>query len=293
MSKVAAKKLVVCGGSGFVGSRICKYAVQRGWEVTSVSRSGEPKWETVTSSASPPSWARSVTWERADILRPATYAPLLKGADYVVHSMGILLEADYKGLVSGREPPIAGFQKVFAPVKDRGVRSPMEQKAGEEDLHTANPNDQFSYEIMNRDSAVMLAKQAAAENAGAFLYLSAAGGAPVLPARYITTKREAESTISTEFPRMRGVFLRAPFMYDSSRSFTLPMAAMTFGGTLFNSVTRGAFSGFLGAAAAKPLPVETVAEAAVEALEDESTRGPIEVPHIEELASKAWRKTML
>jgi uncharacterized protein YbjT (DUF2867 family) len=36
MSKAAAKKLVVCGGSGFVGSRICKYAVQRGWEVTSV-----------------------------------------------------------------------------------------------------------------------------------------------------------------------------------------------------------------------------------------------------------------
>jgi nucleoside-diphosphate-sugar epimerase len=32
----AAKKLVVCGGSGFLGSRICKHAVARGWEVTSI-----------------------------------------------------------------------------------------------------------------------------------------------------------------------------------------------------------------------------------------------------------------
>jgi len=32
----AAKKLVVCGGSGFLGSRICKFAVARGWDVTSI-----------------------------------------------------------------------------------------------------------------------------------------------------------------------------------------------------------------------------------------------------------------
>lgn len=32
----AAKKLVVCGGNGFLGSRICKYAVARGWDVTSI-----------------------------------------------------------------------------------------------------------------------------------------------------------------------------------------------------------------------------------------------------------------
>lgn len=207
--------------------------------------------------------------------------------------MGILLEADYKGLVSGRESPIAGLRKAFAPVADRGVRSPLEQKAGEEDIRPADPRDQFSYEIMNRDSAIMLAKQAAAERASAFLYLSAAGGAPILPARYIKTKREAESAIASEFPAMRGIFLRAPFMYDSSRTLTIPMAAMAFGGSLFNTATRGVFSSVLGAGAAKPLPVETVAEAAVEALGDDTTRGPVEIPEMEELASKAWRKTML
>jgi nucleoside-diphosphate-sugar epimerase len=36
-SKMAtAKKIVVCGGNGFLGSRICKSAVARGWDVTSI-----------------------------------------------------------------------------------------------------------------------------------------------------------------------------------------------------------------------------------------------------------------
>ncbi|EGY15092.1 hypothetical protein HYQ45_015619 [Verticillium longisporum] len=293
MSATTAKRLVVCGGNGFLGSRICKYAVQRGWDVTSVSRSGEPRWDTVTSSASPPSWSHKVTWERADMLQPSTYAPLLKGADYVVHSMGILLEADYKGAISGRESPLAGLQKAFAPVKDRGIVNPLQQEPGKENIRPTNPADQFSYEVMNRDSAVMLAKQAAAEDASAFVYVSAAGGAPVLPARYITTKREAESIIASEFPRMRGVFMRPPFLYDSSRKFTLPMAAVTGAGALFNTVTGGVFGGLLGAGGAKPLPVETVAEAVVEALDDDKVRGPIEIPQIEELANKSWRKNML
>lgn len=290
----AAKRLVVCGGNGFLGSRICKYAVQRGWDVTSISRSGEPKWDSVTSSPSPPSWSHKVSWERADILRPATYAPLLKTADCVVHSMGILMEADYKGIVSGRDNPITGFRKVFTSMApDRGVKKPLDQKEGEEDLITSNPSDQFSYEIMNRDSAVMLAKKAAAEDTKAFVYISAAGGAPILPARYISTKREAESTIASEFPRMRGIFPRPPFMYDASRKFTIPMAAMAGAGNLFNTVTGGIFGGIMGAGAAKPLPVETVAEAVVEALDDEKVRGPIEVPELEELANKGWRKNML
>lgn len=258
---------------------------------SSRSRSGEPRWDTVTSSASPPTWAHKVSWERGDILRPSTYAALLSGADYVVHSMGILLEADYKGVVSGKESPIAGLQKAFAPKKDRGI-NPLEKKSGE-DIKPSNPNDQFSYEIMNRDSAIALAKHANEAKAKAFCYISAAGGAPILPQRYITTKREAESTISTEFPSMRGVFVRPPLMYDSSRKLTLGIAAGAAAGQLFNTLTGNYLKNFIGAAGAKPLKVETVAEAVVEALGDDTVQGPIEIPQIEELASKAWRKSML
>lgn len=146
---------------------------------------------------------------------------------------------------------------------------------------------------MNRDSAIALAKHANEAKAKAFCYISAAGGAPILPQRYITTKREAESTISTEFPSMRGVFVRPPLMYDSSRKLTLGIAAGAAAGQLFNTLTGNYLKNFIGAAGAKPLKVETVAEAVVEALGDDTVQGPIEIPQIEELASKAWRKTML
>jgi uncharacterized protein YbjT (DUF2867 family) len=32
----AKRKLVVCGGNGFLGSRICKAAVARDWDVVSI-----------------------------------------------------------------------------------------------------------------------------------------------------------------------------------------------------------------------------------------------------------------
>lgn len=241
-----------------------------------------------------------MTWERADIFQPTTYAPLLTNADYVVHSMGILLEADYKGVITGQESPIAGLRKAFSPDKGRNSPNPLEHDSasssssggGGGGYKPPESEQQLTYERMNRDSAVLLARAANDAGSEAFLYVSAAGGAPVLPARYIATKREAESLIASHFPRMRGIFVRAPFLYDASRMFTIPMAAMTGVGALFNGITRGVLGGFLGAAGAKPLKVEAVARAAVEALETD-TRGPVEVPELEALAEKAWRKGML
>ncbi|KAI0110501.1 NAD(P)-binding protein [Nemania sp. FL0031] len=290
----AVKRLIVCGGNGFLGSRICKNAVQRGWDVTSISRSGAPKWDAVTSSATPPPWSHKVAWECGDILRPTTYAPLLKGADFVVHSMGILLEADYKGVLRGQESPIAGLRKAFTAAAPR-PGNPLERgvKDSDPDIRPPETRAQLTYENMNRDSAIMLAKEAAAFSCAAFVYVSAAGGAPVLPARYISTKREAESTIAREFPAMRNIFVRPPFLYDSSRPITMPMAAMTGVGAVFNGVTGGIFGNLMGAAGIKPLKVDVVAEAVVQALADEAVKGPIEPPQIEELANKAWRSTML
>ncbi|KAI1105888.1 NAD(P)-binding protein [Jackrogersella minutella] len=291
---MSAKKLIVCGGNGFLGTRICKYAVGRGWDVTSLSRSGEPKWDAVTATPAAPSWARKVTWERADILRPASYAPFLVKADFVVHSMGILLEADYKGVLRGQESPVAGLRRAFASSTPR-PGNPLERgvRHGDADIRPPETREQLTYENMNRDSAVMLAKEAARENVAAFAYVSAAGGAPVLPARYITTKREAEAIVAREFPAMRGVFVRSPFLFDSSRPITMGMAAMTGLGAAFNGLTRGVLGGLMGAAGVKPLKVDVVAEALVEALGDPAVKGPVEVPQIEELANRAWRKNML
>jgi len=92
---------------------------------------------------------------------------------------------------------------------------------------------------------------------------------------------------------MRSIFVRPGFLYDSSRAFTVPMAAMTAGGALFNKATGGIFGGFMGAAGIKPLKADVVADAVVEALSEEGIKGPVETAEIESLAQKAWRNGML
>ncbi|KAJ5549817.1 hypothetical protein N7535_002241 [Penicillium sp. DV-2018c] len=287
---MAAKVLIVAGGTGFLGSRICKAASARGWTVTSLSRSGEPRWDTITDSPERPSWASSVEWAKADILKPETYKSHLKGATAVVHTMGILLEADYKGVVQGKEPILSGLQRAFSTSK-LGSQNPLARQEGEA-LQPKERDGQLTYELMNRDSAIALAQESTNEKVPAFVYISAAAGAPVLPTRYISTKREAEATIASNLPDLRSIFVRPGFLYDSSRKFTLPIAMGGFIASEFNNLL-GKRLGFLGAMAEKPIKVDTVAEAVVEALEDETTKGVVETKQIEALATKAWRKTML
>lgn len=114
----------------------------------------------------------------------------------------------------------------------------------------------------------------------------------MLPSRYITTKREAETTISSKFPDLRSIFMRPAFMYDSSRKFTLPIAMGGFLGSEVNTLLGNKLD-FLGAMVGKPLQVDVVGEAVVEAIEDENTSGAVGTKQIEALATKAWRKSML
>ncbi|EAL89807.2 hypothetical protein KXW98_008925 [Aspergillus fumigatus] len=287
---MALKRVVVAGGNGFLGTRICKSAVNRGWSVTSLSRSGEPRWDTVTSSHDRPTWAKSVEWAKADLLQPDTYKPFLRDADVVVHSMGILLEADYKGVVRGKEPVISGLQRAFSSSK-LGSQNPLTRRDGER-LEPKERDGQLTYEIMNRDSAIALAKESSSEHVPTFVYISAASGAPILPSRYITTKREAETTIESKLPELRSIFIRPPFMYDSSRKFTLPIALGGFVASQLNALLGDRLR-FLGAMVDKPFQVDLVGEAVVEAMEDESIRGAVGTKQIENLATKAWRKSML
>lgn len=203
--------------------------------------------------------------------------------------MGILLEADYKAVVSGRESPIASLQRAFSP---RHTPNPLEP----ESTLTSNPPtspSQLTYENMNRDSAILLAKESSKLKVPTFGYISAAAGAPILPSRYITTKREAEDIISREFPEMRTIFFRPAFMYDSSRAFTVPLAAATTASSVAAKFMPGFVRDFMGSAALKPLQADMVAEAVVEGLSEEGVRGAVEVADLEELATKGWRKGML
>jgi hypothetical protein len=82
-------------------------------------------------------------------------------------------------------------------------------------------------------------------------------------------------------------------LYDSSRSITLGLAAVTGMGAMANSLVGGRLTWLMGAGGTKPLKADTVAEAVVESVVEENIKGAVEVPGIEALANKAWRRGML
>ena len=207
-------------------------------------------------------------------------------------SMGILLEADYKGVLTGKESIWSGMSRAFSATKQGSAANPL--KAGpRDDLRSGEKDGQITYELMNRDSAIALAQESQHAGVNTFVYISAAAGAPLLPNRYISTKREAESTISSEMAEMRTMFIRPGFLYDSSRMFTMPIAASGMVGSTFNSLLGGSLTSLFGAAVEKPLKADVVAEAVVEAIAQDNIKGVVDTKGIEALAAKAWRRTMI
>lgn len=77
---------------------------------------------------------------------------MLKDADAVVHSMGILLEADYKGVLTGKESIWGGLSRAFSATKG-GSQNPLERKEGEA-LESQEKDGQLTYELMNRDTGM-------------------------------------------------------------------------------------------------------------------------------------------
>lgn len=79
VARVQTEKIVVLGGSGFVGSAICRAAVNQGIEVVSLSRSGRPSYNDA--------WVDQVIWIAGDVFY-ADWDGLLNGATAVVSTLG-------------------------------------------------------------------------------------------------------------------------------------------------------------------------------------------------------------
>lgn len=73
-------KLIVFGGNGFVGTRVCEEALQTGLAVVSINRSGAPK--------ATASWTSEVEWISADAFEPEQWRDQLQGAVGVVSCLG-------------------------------------------------------------------------------------------------------------------------------------------------------------------------------------------------------------
>jgi uncharacterized protein YbjT (DUF2867 family) len=132
----AAKKLVVLGGGGFVGSAVAQEALRRGLRVLCLSRSGR--------SDVPGDWSDRVTWAKADALQAETYREHLRGADAVVISIGSpplpFVDRAYQLLMNGetnvtatrtaKEEGVRQVVLVNAAMPPGACASPIHQLAG-------------------------------------------------------------------------------------------------------------------------------------------------------------------
>ncbi|XP_057799190.1 uncharacterized protein At1g32220, chloroplastic [Salvia miltiorrhiza] len=74
------EKLLVLGGNGFVGSHVCKEALNRGLTVASLSRSGRPSIQE--------SWANSVMWHQGNLFLTESWKDALKGVTSIISCVG-------------------------------------------------------------------------------------------------------------------------------------------------------------------------------------------------------------
>ncbi|CAI9289211.1 unnamed protein product [Lactuca saligna] len=88
-----AEKLLVLGGTGFVGSHICKEALHRGLSVASLSRSGK--------SSVPESWANKVQWHQGDLLSGDSWKEALTGVTSIVSCVGGFGSNSYMYKING------------------------------------------------------------------------------------------------------------------------------------------------------------------------------------------------
>ncbi|KAI9288236.1 hypothetical protein BC943DRAFT_318045 [Umbelopsis sp. AD052] len=274
----AARKILVVGGTGFLGLNVCKQAVWRGWEVISLSRRGLP---TGTTSNSQGEWKSEVQWVAGDSTEPDSYKEILEGVTDVVHTVGILMENDYKQIVQAKSvtDAIDGVGSVFGQLlgmKDNG--NPFKQDS---------TTPKVTYEMMNRDTAISLAKAAAGTpSIQSYIYVSATDLFPCISPRYITTKREAERYLFSR-PEFRSVVLRPGFMYSDARPATLPLAGVIEAlNTVAGPCSRDVASLPMGTLMTTPaLNVDRVAEAVIESIARPTLKGILDVGDMEKLLS--------
>ncbi|XP_042407258.1 uncharacterized protein At1g32220, chloroplastic-like [Zingiber officinale] len=74
------EKLLVLGGNGFIGSHVCKEALDQGLSVSSLSRSGR--------SSIREQWADKVEWRQGSLLVPETWRDALNDVTAVISCVG-------------------------------------------------------------------------------------------------------------------------------------------------------------------------------------------------------------
>jgi nucleoside-diphosphate-sugar epimerase len=257
-------KLLVLGGTGFLGQTICKRAVLEGYAVTSLSRRGLPP---LTDSDATVSSISTVDYRQGDARVKESIADILQEGGYtgVVHCIGLLFDND-SGL---------GSLNVFV----SGSGSLLDSDS--------------SYDTITRltgfhaiDAAMEYAKEQGNEKPLPFVFTSAAeagwpdaAGGPLIESimpefiqRYLKAKRAVEAKLMSSSPTLRPIIVRPSLIYSMDRPTSyVPVGAFT----VLNKVGLPFVD--------RPVTVQSVGAAIVAAMGQDSVQGVLRYKEIDAL----------
>lgn len=250
LSQVRGLRVLVAGGSGFVGGRLCQLLSDKQIEVVTVSRRGlAPSGTGITG-------VKCDVAEKSEVDRVMReYGPF----DGIFHAIGLLLDQD-SGLSS-----LNKFASGSGSVP--GVTSNYDRVTRV-----------TSFNLM--DAIVEQQKGAAVGGEIPFIFVSAAEAGWTLPSpvpfleRYLVAKRAVEKRMQEESD-IRPVIMRPSLIYTMER----PQALV--------SVIPFMIASKIGVPGVeRPVELEVLTKAAVVAFEDVNTRGIKRIEEMTELASR-------
>lgn len=260
-------KLLILGGTGFLGQTVGRRAVLEGYAVTSLSRRGLP----ATSSEAASTLAlEKVDYRQGDARQPSTVAAILQEGGYVgiVHAIGLLLD---------EQSGLGAYNRFLS---------------GSGSL----PDAESTYDTITRqtafyaiDAATEYAKQQGIQGFP-FIFTSAAeagwpqvaGGqfldavAPDFLKRYLVAKRAVEAKLLDAAPTLRPVIVRPSLIYSMDRPASfLPVGAFFVGNRLGLPFVD------------RPVTVQALASAMVAALSRDDVEGILRYPEIDQLSQSS------
>lgn len=258
------KKVVVFGGTGYVGSQVCERLATKGYQVTAVSRRGQNPRPGKSDALD------EVNWVQCDATNKKAVEKLVSQNDAVVHAVGLLFDVE------------SGLQNLNTIVS--GSKSIPDPEKSTYD----NITRQTMYNILDAmENPVYRLKKGGAKTPLAFVSCAEAGWpdvkfghfieqrlAPEWLKKYLVAKRAVESRLMAS-TAVRPIIVRPSLIWSWDKLDVLPVIPV------FN-IANALGVPFVD----KTVRVETLATSIVAGIHDESVSGVQRFRNMEELAAR-------
>jgi nucleoside-diphosphate-sugar epimerase len=254
-------KILVLGGTGFLGQAVCKRAIAQGFQVTSLSRRGLPP----ISGSDPEQSLLDVDYRQGDARKKESIANILQEGGYtaVVHCVGLLLDEE-SGLStlnkfasgSGSEPDAEStYDKITRLTAFNAIDASLEYAADD-----------------NNDFAFCFTSAAEAGWPDVPLGNVVEGAAPDFLKRYLAAKRAVEAKLLESAPTLRPIIVRPSLIYSADR----PLSFLSVGAFFVGNAVGLPFMD-------RPVTVQALAAAIVNSIAG-NTSGVLRYMDIESIA---------